>query len=259
MQSLGLKDLTFPMLGHIVRDGAVVGVMTEASCGRLVEFTDRAAVYAAVVRMQQKGVIHRSLHAGNIFITDDGVRFIGISSVRFFEDVEELSKMAQKWHWDRLTEVFNDLKNKTVNDHPWLRKIPAPALLLPRLPSPSRSLPPIPAVADFSNLQYLFSLFLADPFKHEAWLQRAASSSDEHPVGRSNRRTAVLPGLRPIRRHGKHRIDLLLEEPHLGFAPYPSRMRIELAESRWPHYRGSSRRAIRDDVTVTSDSSDSTL
>jgi hypothetical protein len=256
MQNLDLKDLTFPMLGHITRDGAVVGVLTEASCGRLVEFTDRAAVYEAVARMQLKGIIHRSLHAGNIFIANGGVRFLGISSVLFFEDNEKLEEMAQKWHWDRLTEVFDQLKDKPFNDHPWMRKIPAPALLLPRFPAPSRSLPGFPG---FSKWHYLFSLFLTDPFKHHEWLQRAASSSDDRSVVRSKKRTATLSGLRSVRRNGRDSVDLVFDEPLAGPLMYPSRMRIELTKSHHPYFRGSSRRAIRDDVTVTSDTSDSTF
>jgi hypothetical protein len=106
---------------------------------------------------------------------------------------------------------------------------------------------------------YLFSLFLADPSKHHEWLQRAASSSDDRSVVRSKKRTVILPGLRSVRRHGKHNVDLLFDEPLIGSSPYPSRLRIELAGSRHPYFRGSSRRAIRDDVTVTSDTSDSTL
>jgi hypothetical protein len=234
MHRAGLKNLTFPMLGHIVRNGAVVGVLTEASCGRLVEFTDRAAVYEAVGKMQQKGIIHRSLHAGNIFITDGGVRFLGISSVLYFENNDKLAEMAQRWHWDRLTEVFDQLKYKPFNDHPWTRKIPAPALLLPRLSSPSRS---IPAVPDFSELMYLFSLYLADPFKHHEWLQRAASSSDNRSVVRSKKRTVVLPGSAP--RHGKHSVDLEFDEPLAGSSAYSSRLRIELAGSCYPYLRGS--------------------
>jgi hypothetical protein len=252
MQSLDLKSLTFPMLGHIVRDGAVVGVLTEASCGRLVEYADRAAVYEAVVRMQLKGIIHRSLHAGNIFITDGRVRFLGISSVLFFEDDAKLAEMAQRWHWDRLTELFDQLKDKPFNDHPWLRKIPAPALLLPRLPSPSRSIPSLP---DFSRLMFLFSLYLSDPFKHHEWLQRAASSSDDRSVIRSKKRTVVLPSLQSVRRRGKHSID----KPLLGSSAYPSRIRIELPGSRCAYSCGGLKRAILDDITVKSDTSDSTL
>jgi hypothetical protein len=254
MHEAGLNDLTFPMLGHIVRDGAVVGVMTEASHGRLVEFTDRAAVYDAVARMQQKGIIHRNLHEGSVFITDSGVRFLGISAVIVVEDDEELEEQAQRWHWNCLKALFDKLKDKPFNDHPWMRKSPAPALLLPRLPSPNRS--PTP---DFSKLQFIFSLFLTDPFKYYEWLSRAASSSDNRSVVRSKRRKTTLSSLRPICRHGLHTIDLMTDEPIAGSWPSPSHMRIELAGTHHPYFRGSSRRTIRGDVTVASDTSDSTL
>ncbi|KIM89958.1 hypothetical protein PILCRDRAFT_812745 [Piloderma croceum F 1598] len=252
MQSLGLKTLTFPMLGHIVRDGAVVGVLTEASCGRLVEYADRAAVYEAVARMQLKGIIHRSLHAGNIFIADGRVKFLGISSVLFFEDDAKLAEMAQRWHWNRLTELFDQLKDKPFNDHPWMRKIPAPALLLPRLPSPSRSIPSLP---DVSRLMFLFSLYLSDPFKYHEWLRQAASSSGDRSVIRSKKHTVVLPSLQSVRRRGKHSVD----EPLLGSSAYPSRTQIEPPESPCAYSCGGLKRAILDDVTVKSDTSDSTL
>lgn len=256
MQSLGLKSLTFAMLGHIVSDhGVVVGVLTEASCGRLVEYSDRTAVYEAVAKMQRKGIIHRSLNAGNIFITDDGVRFLGISSVLFFEDEEILQEMAQRWHWDRLVDVFEELKDKPFNDHPWMRKIPAPALPLPRLPSPGRELPPVP---DSSKMWFLFSLFLADVIKYDEWLQREAWMSKDRSLVRyrSRKRTSILPHIRSVRHHGKQGVDLLFDEPLASSSPNrPSRVRIELAGPHYPYIFGSSRRTVRDDATVCSDSS----
>lgn len=256
MHAVGLKELTFEMLGHIVRDGAVVGVLTEASCGRLVEFTDRAAVYEAVARMQQKGIIHRSLHAGNIFITDSGVRFLGISSVLFFEDNEKLVEMAQKWHWGCLAKVFDQLKDRSFNDHPWMRKIPAPAVLLPRLPSPNR---PFPAVPGFSKLMYLFSLYLADPFKYHEWLKSAASSPDSRTVVRSKKHRANLPVLLSVRRHGRNSVDAVFDAPPAGSLLSSSRMRIELPGFHHPYFRGRSSRTAQDDVIVSSNAIDSTL
>ncbi|KAF7977882.1 hypothetical protein HWV62_2422 [Athelia sp. TMB] len=138
MQSSGLKHLTFPMLGHIMRREEVIGVLSEAALGRGVEFSDREAVIDAVTEMQRKHVIHRSLNPSNIFITAAGVRFLGISSVIYVKEDEDLEKEAEIWHWAGLRRCFEELKPKVCNDAPTARKMSYPALVIPPLPSPAQ-------------------------------------------------------------------------------------------------------------------------
>lgn len=55
----GLSHFMIKAMGHVVRDGVPVGLMTEAAVGRYVRYRDRAEVYNAVALAQSKGVILR--------------------------------------------------------------------------------------------------------------------------------------------------------------------------------------------------------
>lgn len=57
---LGL-NLSYEVLGHLVQDGNVVGLVLEASKGRMVEYRDRAKVY-------------RFNAVQNFFLHDQGLR-----------------------------------------------------------------------------------------------------------------------------------------------------------------------------------------
>lgn len=257
MQSLGLKHLTFPMLGHIVRRGEVVGLLTEAAIGRGVEFSDRGAVVEAVTMMQRKGIIHRSLNGGNIFITDSGVRFLGMSSLLFIEDDDKLEELAEKWHWAGLRRCFEDLKRKSFNDSPTARKMVCPALVIPRLPSPGRSL----SFPEVSKLLVVFSLYLDNWLQYFRWRQRHITSSNDDKAVRPKHRLASSPPLSVTssRRRGSRKFDLISDKPAASSMGHSSRAQIRLGGSRHPYYRESSRREIRDDVTISSDASDSML
>lgn len=263
MQSSGLKHLTFPMLGHIMRRGEVVGLLTEAAIGRGVEFSDRDAVIEAVTEMQRKGVIHRSLNPGNIFITDHGVRFLGISSVLLMKDDESLDEEAEKWHWEGLRRCFAELKPKICNDAPTARKMCYPALVIPPLTSPTKPLL-LPGMSQWSAM---FALYLESEFRYNRWRQRNISSFDDDSETDSNvtlysQRHVSIPLILDMkfgRRRGSREVELGSSESEGSTTGNTPHFRLRLRASHHPYRRESSRRDFRDDVTASSDTSDSTL
>lgn len=263
MQSSGLKHMTFPMLGHIIRRGEVVGLLTEAAIGRGVEYSDRHTVFEAVTEMQRKGIIHRSLNPGNIFITDHGVRFLGISSVIFLTDDDDLDAKAEEWHWEGLRRCFDELKPKLCNDAPTARKMHYPALVIPPLPSPTRPLL-LPRLSQWSAM---FALYLESEVRYHRRCQRNISSYDDDSDSDSNLSLCLSPRasqpsrlqVRFDRRRGSREVDFIINEAKCTTKNSSSQLRLRLRTSHHPYRRESSRRDFRDDVTVSSDTSDSTL
>jgi hypothetical protein len=250
MQRAGLNDLVFQLLGHLVRDGVVVGNVFEASHGRLVEFSDRAAVYDAVARIQRQGVIYRDIASGEIFITDTGVRFGGgVSSVILVQDKKKFEEEAEFWHWGKLERLFNKLKDAPFNNAWWTRKMSSMEILIPRLPSPSR---PLPIIPNFAQLTFVFALFTAEPME---WLNWFIGSSESNPHSWLRKRLTA-PDLPRSQRRRLPCSNLIIDEPLAFSSP---RVRLRLTSSHHPYSRSSSRRILRDDVTETSDTSDSTL
>jgi len=229
----------------------VVGNVFEASQGRLIEFSDRAVVYEAMTRMQRKNVIYRDIASGDIFITDKGVRFSkGISSVIYVEDKVKLEEEAAWWHWGKLEELFAKLKDAPFNNAWYTRRMSSTEVLIPRLPSPAR---PLSFSPNLSKLVHAFSLYVTEPMN---WLSWFTSSSESRTSGSSRKRLTAPLDL--MRSSGKRlpSIDLIIDEP---FAQSMSRVRLRLITSHHPYSRDSSRRTTRDDVTLTSDTSDTTF
>jgi hypothetical protein len=57
---LGYNDT---VLAHVVQsDGSVIGIVTEPEVGRLVEYRDRALVYDAISRLQERRLIYHGIH-----------------------------------------------------------------------------------------------------------------------------------------------------------------------------------------------------
>jgi hypothetical protein len=249
MQRAGLKDLTFPLLGHLVRDGLVVGNVFEASLGRLVQYSDRAAVYEAVARIQQKNLVYRDIHSGEIFITDTGVRFgRGLYSVKYVRDKAELEAKASLCHWEELKELFDRLKVAPGNTAWWTRRLVSAEILIPRLPSPTR---PMPTIRNFSKLAFAFAILIISPEDFENWISEPFKQ--ESP-GRSRKRlTAPLDLARRQRRLPSH-VELVIDKP---LALSISRVRLRLINSGHSYSHGSSK-CKRDEMVITSDELGST-
>lgn len=250
MQRMGLKRFTFELLGHLTRDGVVIGNVFEASHGRLVEFSDRAAVYEAVATIQRKNVIYRDISTGEIFITGTGVRFgQGVSSVIFVPDKNKLEEEADWWHWGKLERLFNKLKDAPFNDAWTTRKMSSTELLIPRLPSPTR---PIPIIPNFSRHAFAFGLFVTDSTRWLSWITRSSESKETN----GSRKQLIAPMELMHSRRRTRRIDATVDEP---LVLSTSRVRHLLTNSRHPYSRGNYRRTIFNHVTATSDRDDTTI
>ncbi|KAJ7092483.1 hypothetical protein B0H15DRAFT_834089 [Mycena belliarum] len=132
-------DLTYQVLGHIVRNGEIIGLMTEhAIDDRRVEYRDRAAVYAAITKVQSRGLII-SLHESSINIHHGKVRLLCTQSVRKFSDVEDPEDAVSKFHWQDLSRIFRELREH-VNPIPVLRIVQTDAVPFMRTPAPEKLL-----------------------------------------------------------------------------------------------------------------------
>jgi len=104
-------DLTYEVLGHVTRDEQVTGLMLEPAYGRRIEFQDRADVYAAITKVQRRGLIY-SVDSSSIMISSGKVRLLGLSSVREAATVPTNQDLAdmETYHWQALDIIFDELK-----------------------------------------------------------------------------------------------------------------------------------------------------
>ncbi|KAJ8522187.1 hypothetical protein ONZ45_g1214 [Pleurotus djamor] len=100
-------DLTFDVLGHVTRDGCIVGIMTESVTGRMVEYPDRSIVYDAITKVQSRGLIY-SVQESNIMVVDGKVRLLSLSSIRKFTPGDRFVDV-NRFHWDALSRLFDKL------------------------------------------------------------------------------------------------------------------------------------------------------
>ncbi|KAJ7630093.1 hypothetical protein DFH06DRAFT_1224873 [Mycena polygramma] len=135
--------VTFEVLGHIVRNGEIIGLMIEhAGDERRVEYRDRSAVYAAVAKVQSKGLII-GVHESNICIHRGKVRLLDAQTVKKFSEVTDVDDAVTKFHWQALSTLFDELRQHP-NPIPLLRCIQNDAVPFVPIPSPEK-----PLITDF--------------------------------------------------------------------------------------------------------------
>jgi hypothetical protein len=136
-------DLTYDVLGHVVRDGNVVGIMTEPMLGRMMQPCDRNIVYTAVSKMEARNVVHMGPASPDMLIHNGKVRLTNLACVRFYGKHQqvEFRATANKRHWEFMEGEFarmdglpflyipNPMRNKMQDIH-----------ILPAVPSPERPL-----------------------------------------------------------------------------------------------------------------------
>lgn len=185
MQSAGLTELTFEMVGHVTRHGCTVGHACKAIEGRLVEYRDRADVYEAITRMQAKGIIYRSIFDNDIYATDGGIHFTNLSSIILYDNETILEEAAQHWHWERLETMFEELKGNGVIKRleVWDPAYPSEEIVIPRLPSPGREPSNLPNVSRFIRA---YSAFLAN--QRAVWIQMGDLAPDATTVSTARHR-----------------------------------------------------------------------
>ncbi|KDQ55965.1 hypothetical protein JAAARDRAFT_48380 [Jaapia argillacea MUCL 33604] len=180
-RALANLGYSFEVLGLIVRNGCMVGIMTAAAIGRQVQYADRAAVYEAVARMQNHGVIHRGLKNLSILITDKGVRFTNPSAVLVIpkDDLQYIQEEGSYWHWPRLEIMFEPLKYGPNSGFNYRSESYTPCnFYLPRLPSLPRDI-----------FWQLVSLIC--PSRQDSERRRKSHEAKSHSSKPSNRRHPI--------------------------------------------------------------------
>ncbi|KAL0952619.1 hypothetical protein HGRIS_006869 [Hohenbuehelia grisea] len=127
-------DLTYEVLGHLTRDGTIIGLITEPAYGRSVEFCDRSIVYDAISRVQSYNLLYRTPCKSNIMLSNGKVRFTDLSRLKVFSDHEKSSieSESEVAHWLSLKILFEELSlgpNWITPARTWkpkLRLLPAP-------------------------------------------------------------------------------------------------------------------------------------
>jgi len=200
---LGL-DLTFEVLGHIVRDNRVVGIVTEPSYGRMVEYDDRMLLYDAIAKLQQRNLLYRCICPSNIMISGGKVRLLGLSCIVSYpqHETSQLENDAEHSHWRGLETLFAELALGPNFMIPLRSRTSQAIKIIPSIPSPDRPL--------FVGL----SIYYTSPL-FDWWNERMKCSSKDSAKNRLAKRG--LTSLRPLVPVGPFRDETL--EQHLWEIP----------------------------------------
>ncbi|KAK0237158.1 hypothetical protein EDD85DRAFT_937444 [Armillaria nabsnona] len=108
-------DLHFKVLGHLIRDNDVIGIVMEPNGGRCVEMYDRALAYNTFQELQKNNLVFDWSQASisNLRIADGKVRFEtrilqSVKDVSHERDPERLA-YARQTHWDALESMLRSL------------------------------------------------------------------------------------------------------------------------------------------------------
>ncbi|KAK0216264.1 hypothetical protein IW262DRAFT_1464800 [Armillaria fumosa] len=124
-------DLTTPVLACLVRDGHMIGLVKRIEEGaRMVSYKDRALVYTAFLKLQQRHIYlldGHNMEPSAVLIVDDKVRFVDMALKRWFSpniliydptihDEQQL-KQARQSHWRQAESLFEciDARFSTSN------------------------------------------------------------------------------------------------------------------------------------------------
>lgn len=104
-------DISFEVLGHVVRDNAIIGIMTEPVRGRRLRFYDRALVYDTVSRLLQRGIYLPHIPKQCIVMCDGKVRLLHFQHFEYFTESDR-PKMAQreKRLWNNMDRLFAEVE-----------------------------------------------------------------------------------------------------------------------------------------------------
>ncbi|KAG5653542.1 hypothetical protein H0H81_012351 [Sphagnurus paluster] len=110
-------DVTYQVLGHLVEnDGTIVGLVSEAQVGRLLQYRDRSLIYEALSRVQQRGLVFcGAAEFKNIHIMNGKVRFINLASIWYFPDEDLRKEHGDERHWFTMENWFPALKSQQNN------------------------------------------------------------------------------------------------------------------------------------------------
>lgn len=104
-------DLTYEVYGHLMgRDGAIIGLVSEAANGRMICSTDKALVYMSITKLQNAGILYRACYTNQFMIQDGKIRLIELNGIVKYESREQLVTDAERWHWQSLDELFQEFE-----------------------------------------------------------------------------------------------------------------------------------------------------
>jgi hypothetical protein len=145
--------LTFKFEGHVMRDNAVIGLMTEPVEGRHLEYRDRALVYQAATELENHDIVFNYLLPSNIMISNGKVRFRFVSSAKLYpREMPGFSAVeTQAARWGELEQLFNDINEDPIYARIVTRSLCQKIRILPRLPFlySSPTPPPMQSPGDF--------------------------------------------------------------------------------------------------------------
>ncbi|KAG7443288.1 uncharacterized protein BT62DRAFT_922067 [Guyanagaster necrorhizus] len=105
-------DLHFKVLGHLICDNEVVGIVMEVNGGRYVELCDRALAYNAFQELQKHNLLlyFPEFSIANLKVADGKIRF----PTRNLQNLKDVSRerdpvrlaLARQSHWDALDSVM---------------------------------------------------------------------------------------------------------------------------------------------------------
>jgi hypothetical protein len=214
-------DLTFDVLGHIIRDGDVVGIMLEAGYGRPLRQSDRAIMYEAVAKLQSRNIYFPSISKSNIIIHHGKVRFMNVGgTARIRNDGQgPTAEFAQTQHWKLLDALFDTLETCDFIC-PEYRRMDQHFIIIPPLPTPDR---PFPSVFDIIMLSkaYFISNDVASPTN--------AKLSKRHTKGDTKRKNLrLITATEPLPPNGRS-LHIAVDDPPLSkretMYPYPRLVR----------------------------------
>ncbi|KAF9458697.1 hypothetical protein BDZ94DRAFT_1239795 [Collybia nuda] len=133
-------DLTYEVLGHVMRHDIVIGLMTEPHIGRIMQDRDRALLYDAVSRMERRRIVHMGPTPPNLLIHNGKVRLTNLACVRYFgpEKDEEFKIMAEARHWRTLGDFFSTMDPFPFDIPNYMRNRQPNLHILPEVPSVDR-------------------------------------------------------------------------------------------------------------------------
>ncbi len=111
LQAKGLTNLVYDMCGCIVgQDGSVVALVSEAASGRMIRPSDKFLIFDTIARLQSMGFLYRGCGTNRFMIQDNTVRLLEWNCIIPYKNREKLNRTAEKWHWDELEDLFNQVE-----------------------------------------------------------------------------------------------------------------------------------------------------
>ncbi|KAF8992746.1 hypothetical protein BDQ17DRAFT_1369125 [Cyathus striatus] len=126
-------DLTFNVLGHLVRSGTIIGLVTEPAVGREIKPEDRSLVYKAVAKLQKCGFLLNGI-LGRMIISERKLRLIFLDF-----RMGRAGCPCRRNHWGELRRLFLNPTN-FYSHWPAVRSSRHGCKILSRIPSPERPL-----------------------------------------------------------------------------------------------------------------------